>query len=274
MFCPNCGTQVSDSTAFCPNCGTRLAAQAAPAAPAPEPVSPAPAPAPTPAPIPEPVQPAQQQAAYQPQPQAAYTQQPAYQQQAPYPQQVSYQQASIPKGSAWGTPIAGVKLPSSIGELFAGYNKTGVSYAESVGLKMKWYKALTSVLLYLSALGLLWMGVDTIFDFSGTGFSGYMYGNYPALQVVDIIYGIFLIAIAFVALYIRMRLAQFASDGPHLYLLLLVVNGCASLLYTLAISAIVGYFDGATITGSFAGVIAMFVLNRTYFDKRQALFTM
>ena len=31
MFCPNCGTQVSDSTAFCPNCGTRLAAQAAPA---------------------------------------------------------------------------------------------------------------------------------------------------------------------------------------------------------------------------------------------------
>lgn len=32
-FCPNCGTELNDSSAFCPNCGSSVGAPAAPAAP-------------------------------------------------------------------------------------------------------------------------------------------------------------------------------------------------------------------------------------------------
>ena len=276
MFCPNCGIQVPDDAAFCPACGASFAQQA-PAAPEPQA-----------APIYEPIQTPQAQAyepqAYQPQ---AYQQTPAYDQNA-YQQQ-TYQQApayaqtpapapaaaaAVPAYTCMKTPLKPFALPSSIGELFVGYNKTAVQYAESTGIKMKWYKAITAVLFYLSALGLLWSGLDTIFDFSDTGFSGYMYGSYPALQALDIVYGLVLIIMAFVVLYVRMHLAQFSTDGPHLYLLMLLVNGGASVIYTLLISLIVGYFSFSTIISPLIGVLAMFTLNRIYFDKRQHLFTM
>lgn len=268
MICPNCGAQVSDSAAFCPKCGTPLAAQAAPVEPTPA------APAPSePAPAPEQAA-YQQQAAYPQQPQPApYTQQAAYQQ-AAYQQQPAYQQASVPLISAWETPLAGFKLPSGIGELFTGYNKAGAQYAEAAGLKMKWYKALTTVLLYISAISLFWTGLDTIFGFTGSSFGYSMYASHPALKVIDIVYGIYLVAFAFVVLYIRMRLAKFATDGPHLYLLLLVVNGSVSILYTLATYAIVGYSFAASIIGSVIGLAVIFFLNKTYFDKRQYFFTM
>lgn len=75
MFCPTCGSPISDDAKFCPVCGSAVGA--APAAPAPQPV-PQPAPQPQPAPA-QAIQPA-------PQPQQQYTGQQQYAQQpAPAP---------------------------------------------------------------------------------------------------------------------------------------------------------------------------------------------
>lgn len=81
MFCPTCGSPISDDAKFCPVCGSAVGA--APAAPAPQPV-PQPAPQPQPAPA-QAIQPA-------PQPQQQYTGQQQY------AGQYAQQPASAPMG--------------------------------------------------------------------------------------------------------------------------------------------------------------------------------
>ncbi len=241
MFCPKCGTQVNDGASFCPKCGTALAQQ-----PAVAPEQPTPQQAPAP-----------EQSAYQ---------QQQYQQQQTYQQAPSYQAAPQP------TPAQGFHMPS-LGELFCGHNTAAVQYAEASGLKMKWYKALVIALLYLGALANLVMGLQYL---TGNGYgeaSGSAYAFFPALRVVDVLYGIVSIALVFAVLYTRMRLAQFASDGPRLYLTLLLVNLGVGFVYSLLSSVIINNLDYLTLVGSLAMPLAMYVLNRTYFEKRQHLFT-
>ena len=277
MFCSQCGNQIPDGSTFCPICGAQLGAGAAPA-PLPTPVQPAPtyqqAPAaPAPAPIPAPVYPQASTTQHAPTAQQvpAYGQQaPAYGQQAPTAQQTPAQ----PKGNVLATPFKPFVMPSPIGQLFTGYNKQGVQYAESTGLQMKWYKALTAALLYISAAYMLFSGIQSILGLSYGDSGSYLYSMYPILRVVDILYGLFLLVVAFAALYVRMHLAQFASDGPRLYLTMLVVNGGISVVYTLLAYLIIGVSNFAGVISAIGLVAAMFVLNRTYFDKRQHLFTM
>ncbi|MBQ3338257.1 MAG: zinc-ribbon domain-containing protein [Atopobiaceae bacterium] len=266
MFCPQCGTQIPDGSTFCPNCGTRLSA------PAPEPVQPE---IPQPATYEQvPAQPDYQQQAFQPQAYEPSAYQQAYQQQASaYQQQPAAQQ---PPFQAAPAAMKGLTftMPASIGELFCSYNKAGAQYAESTGLKMKWYKALTVALLYLVAAGNLFAGLQNIIGISYGESSSYLYSMYPGMRVLDIVYGIILIGMAFVALYVRMHLAQFKEDGPRLYLLMLLVNVCITAAFSLLTMVITGYYELSTVSGALLGGVIVYVLNRTYFGKRQHLFTM
>ena len=270
MFCTQCGNQIPDGSTFCPFCGAALTQQ----------------PAPVSVPQPEPTY--QQASAYQPQ---AYEQAPAYQQAPAYDQnayqqtyqqapaavpafqQAPAQQAAAPKGNVMATPLKPFAMPN-IKDLFVGYNKDGVAYAESTGLKMKWYKALTAALLYLSAISFLYYAIQYTTGLIYGDSAGYYYMIFPALKVLDVIYGIYFLALIPIILYIRMHLAQFSSDGPKLYLLLLLFNTIVGVVYTLLTCIIIRNFDALTITASVGVGLAMFVLNRTYFDKRQHLFTM
>lgn len=94
MFCPTCGSPISDDAKFCPVCGSAVGA--ASAAPAPQP-APQPVPQPQPAPQPTQIQPTPVQAV-QPQPQQQY----AGQQQYTGQQQYAQQPAPAPMGY---TPI-------------------------------------------------------------------------------------------------------------------------------------------------------------------------
>ena len=274
MFCSQCGTQIPDGSAFCPACGARLATQA------PEPIQ-VPQEAPAQPEIPQPAtyqqvpaQPDYQPQAFQPQTYDPSAYQQAYQQQASaYQQQPAAQQ---PPFQAAPAAMKGLTftMPASIGELFCSYNKAGAQYAESTGLKMKWYKALTVALLYLGAVGNLFVAFQNIFGMSYGDSSSYIYSVYPGMRVLDIVYGIVLLGIACVALYVRMHLAQFKNDGPQLYLMMILLNVCASAVYSLLTMVITRGYDLGTVGGMLVGGVVMYVLNRTYFGKRQHLFTM
>ena len=161
MFCSQCGTQIPDGSAFCPACGARLATQAPIQAPQEAPAQPE---IPQPATYQQvPAQPDYQPQAFQPQTYDPSAYQQAYQQQASaYQQQPAAQQ---PPFQAAPAAMKGLTftMPASIGELFCSYNKAGAQYAESTGLKMKWYKALTVALLYLGAAGNLFAAIQNIF---------------------------------------------------------------------------------------------------------------
>ena len=71
-----------------------------------------------------------------------------------------------------------------------------------------------------------------------------------------------------------MHLAQFKNDGPQLYLMMILLNVCASAVYSLLTMVITRGYDLGTVGGMLVGGVVMYVLNRTYFGKRQHLFTM
>lgn len=252
MYCPKCGAQIDDGVSFCPKCGAAQA-QATPPAQA------------------EPSQPTYAQHA--PAPEQPLPQQQAYQQQTgPTPEQPAYQQQpSAQQATPQPSPSQGFKMPS-LGELFCSHNEEAVRYAESTGLQMKWYKALTIALLYIGALLNLVTGLRYV---TGNAYGGVtVYAFFPALHFVDFLYGLIYIVLALAMLYIRMRLAQFGSEAPRLYLTLLLANVILALVYSLVSSIILGSFDTLTLLGSVGVSLAMYTLNRTYFEKRQHLFTM
>jgi len=161
----------------------------------------------------------------------------------------------------------------TLSELFVGYNKAGVQYAESTGIAMRWYKVLTLVLLYLAALANAYNAFQLLTGNAYEGMASYFYQAYPAMHIVDILIGLISLAFVWLNLYARMRLAQFGREAPRLYLILLIANAVIRTISALVTFAITGYIDNATFVGSIAGGIVGYALNRIYFSKRQHLFT-
>ena len=282
MFCSECGSQIPDGGTICPNCGTAQPVQAAApqpeaqptyqAAPQPEPqptyqAAPQPQPTYQQAPVDQQQYAYQQQAAPQPQPQPAYPQQPAS-------QGFSFDQLVPP-------PLNFTfEAPASAGDVFVGTNKEGVAYAESTGLSMKWFSALATWLLYLSAFGFIISGIQYLTGgvYGGGYYADLTYAVFPALKAIDIIFGIVYIAFAAVVLYVRMRLAQFKKDAPVLFLYMLLLNIGISLAYSILSLICTGFgtFGSVLVTLILTIVIsgAIYYANKIYFDKRQHLFTM
>ena len=271
MFCPNCGSQIPDTATFCPNCGAQIPnAAAQPAAPV-LPVEPTQPAEPTnQAPAAEQV-PTYQQQAYQA---PAAEQVPTYQQQ-PHQQQ-AYQQPTYQQAPTQVTPITpsipkNISMPS-VGDLFCGINTQITAYAESLGIQMKWQKAIV-VLIYLGVISSLLTAVQY---FTGSIYGdsvGSVYRSFPALRFVGILYGLFCLAYAAAMLYARMLLAKYNADGPRFFLLLLLVNGVAAVVLNLLIYVITGVSDFPSLIGQVVGIGVAFYLNKTYYEKRMHLFS-
>ena len=56
--------------------------------------------------------------------------------------------------------------------------------------------------------------------------------------------------------------------------MMILLNVCASAVYSLLTMVITRGYDLGTVGGMLVGGVVMYVLNRTYFGKRQHLFTM
>ena len=297
MFCTNCGAQIPDTATFCPSCGAQVPNAAvipaeipstpqAPAETTPEYQAPT-YEAPT---YQQPYQQsgyqqAPQQPTYQEQPyQQQASQQPTYQQQ-PYQQQ-SYQQQSYQQpgyqqqpnqqANAQVAPLMPA-LPKSfsmpsVGDLFCGLRADVTSYAESYGVQMKWQKAL-AILLYLGVLSSI---VTAFRYFTGAIYDGsasFVYSTFPAMRILDILYGVFCIAYAAGILYTRMLLAKYKADGPKFFLFLILCNGAASIVMALLTGVVTGVHDFPTLVGQVVGIAVAFTLNRIYFQKRMFLFS-
>ena len=124
------------------------------------------------------------------------------------------------------------------------------------------------------------------------GSADYIYAMFGGLKVVDILYGLVLLAFAAANIYVRQQLAGFKRDSPKLFLTLYVAEAAVSLLYAvvvivIAISGVAAYVSAyispfelalqvvplGQVIAVVIGAVIYVVLNKIYFDKRAHLFT-
>ena len=138
---------------------------------------------------------------------------------------------------------------------------------------MKWFK----FIIYFQ----LWAGMLVNLVTAGKYFTGAYYeGNaemvyrfFPALQPLDIVMGVFCLALAVYAVVVQRALAKFRAKGPMMYYLMYIVNTAVTVLYLLIGSIIIGQSAfTAEVAGSIIGSIVMLFVNIPYFNNRKHLF--
>lgn len=147
---------------------------------------------------------------------------------------------------------------------------------EKKSYKMKWFKFIIYVQLFLGAVV---MGIQGIPYITGTVYgelSELVYAMWgQSLRICDMFYGVANIILAVAAIVVRMRLAKFKKNGPLCYLIYFGVQGVVSVIYTLTTAAIIGQFPTdsiATFAGIILGTMIALATNYTYFDNRKELF--
>lgn len=163
-----------------------------------------------------------------------------------------------------------------------GYQMPGQNPYSSPQFPMKWYKFLINFALIFGAVinlatGILYLtGEIYALQSTTSGIivtSDLVYAVFDGVQTLDIIMGVVMIALAIFAIYTRMCLAKFKSNGPMCLYILYGVGAAGSLLYNVAVMAVtdLDVFDAASIT-SIAMSAVMIALNCAYFNKRKSLF--
>lgn len=191
-------------------------------------------------------------------------------------------------------PKCGAQLPEgtvfcgSCGEYVAPSNPMPNSAPQPRGTTvspqhpMKWYNFLVSFALIAGAV---LNCLNSLTYFSGTVYTSQagismaevemLYDYYPALRVVDVLYGVILIGLGILAFNTRKRLKTFDQDGPKMLYTLYGCNIAALVLYTLLAAAVLGtsFTDVlGTLIGSLIVPCIMLGCNIVYFKKRMYLF--
>lgn len=194
--------------------------------------------------------------------------QPSYDVQQPIPTQQGWQQ--YPQQPNQWQPNAPGTYPPNYAPQQAG----------STTLGMAWFKFIIYFQLFAGAVLNLISGIQCLLGSQYDGSADFLYAMIPGLSAIDKIYGIVLIALAVFAIVTRMQLAGYRKNGPKFYLLLLVVNIAASLIYVIAgCSVINAAVSGAVSLSDFSTYIPTLIVNGVllavnvvYFKKRAHLF--
>lgn len=147
---------------------------------------------------------------------------------------------------------------------------------EAAEYSLKWYKFLVYFLLFASAF---LNAVSAIASFTGITYEIYgvsadlVYGAFPGMKLVDVLFGVATIGMAIMALITRHALEWNKRKGPRLLCALYVLPGVLNVLYTVAVSAItkVNMYDGYMILVLVGGIV-MAIINYIYFKKRKDMF--
>jgi hypothetical protein len=163
----------------------------------------------------------------------------------------------------------------------------GVSFEPAKKRPMKWYKFLIYFSIILGAvlnalLGVLYLTGWT-YPLTNNISADFIYSLYgKGYRIMDMVYGVVLIAIAILGFVTRHRLAKFKKNGPATLYALYISSTLVSLIYTVLSSAfaaavsdgtvfMIGYAIGQVI-GQIAGTALVVFLNYIYFKKRRDLF--
>ncbi|MBO4468352.1 MAG: zinc ribbon domain-containing protein [Clostridia bacterium] len=179
-----------------------------------------------------------------------------------------------------------------------GYNPNANPYANpnpnpqpnpmAPALPMNWYKFLIYFMLFASAAlnvisGIMYITGSVYSIYGGSGANAEeIYRYFPNLKTVDIIYGLFALCCAGLAIYARFALAGFKRNGPALVLAVYAVAAVANLFYVIGFNAALGevsqyiqsemsQFTTSMITSLIVSVVVA-ILNLVYFNKRKHLF--
>lgn len=158
------------------------------------------------------------------------------------------------------------------------HSKPGPGYAS--GYPMAWFKFLIYFMLFANAAiniftavtyltGSVYLGEDmTMSDVEA------LYMFYPTAKMIDVIYGVLLIALAAYAIFTRFQLSGFKRRGPFLFILMYVLNLVIGLLYSISIMVTLGAspLDYISLVPSIITSVVMIFVNVVYFKKREELF--
>ncbi|MBE5888910.1 MAG: hypothetical protein E7283_08810 [Lachnospiraceae bacterium] len=142
--------------------------------------------------------------------------------------------------------------------------------------KMKWFKFIIYVQLFLGAALMVVQGIPYITGTVYGEMSEVVYAMWgQSLRICDVLYGVANIIFAIAAIVVRMRLAKFKKNGPLCYLIYFGAQGVVGVIYMLTTAIIIGDFPITSIP-SFVGMIVgtgiAIAVNYTYFDNRKELF--
>ncbi len=150
--------------------------------------------------------------------------------------------------------------------------------------KMKWFKFLIYVYLFLTAILRF---IEAIFYGLGLSYGEDMttiYSYYSGMQILNIIYGLFFVAMGGMAIYVRQQLAHYKENGPNLFIAFFIIDVAGGIVYLLLSSLVMdGFVIGGTTFVSglyFLSYILMtiipnaiyVILNVIYFNNRKSLF--
>lgn len=148
------------------------------------------------------------------------------------------------------------------------------------GYPMAWFKFLIYFMLFANAAiniftavtyltGSVYIGEDmTMSDVEA------LYMFYPTAKMIDVIYGVLLIALAAYAIFTRFQLSGFKRRGPFLFILMYVLNLVIGLLYGISIMFTfeTGLLGFISFVPSIITSVVMIFVNVVYFRKREELF--
>ena len=127
----------------------------------------------------------------------------------------------------------------------------------------------------IGGIGILTGGQYTV---DGENVSELVYGMFPNLQVIDVIYGLACMALGAFQIFTRFQLSSYKSSAPACIMAMYIVSGVLVAVYNLVV---IGFVSGEIMAieelvgqavGSIVGSVVMVILNKVYFDKRKYLF--
>ena len=150
-------------------------------------------------------------------------------------------------------------------------------FTKPQALPMNYYKFAIWVQLFLGALVYAVQGLGLLFGFWYEAVSGinaqWFYLFFPAMHIVDILFGLLYLAMAVGAVYTRQQMAHFKKNGPDRYYLFQIAGMVLSFLYAVLQGIICSTGSGISSSiGSLVGSGVVLVLCRIYFEKRRSMF--
>lgn len=147
-------------------------------------------------------------------------------------------------------------------------------------LPMKWYKFLIYFSLFAGAVLNALTGISyltgSVYATLGHGYvdAAAVYDFYgETLQMLDLVFGVALIALAAFGIYTRFQLAGFKRNAPLFLYTLYAASTLLPLIYNIAVFLLFGIdVDFASEIGSLVGVAINIWLNFIYFRKRAHMF--